>query len=69
MDTTNNHSKENHWEEIAQNASKHFTDIFITPEVMRRQEAAELPRPLATSRANYFLSRQKEAYSSYKFRS
>lgn len=46
MDTSDNHSKENHWEEIAQNASKHFMDIFITPEVMRRQEAAELPRPL-----------------------
>ena len=46
MDTSDNHSKENHWEEIAQNASKHFMDIFITPEVMRRQEAGELPRPL-----------------------
>lgn len=46
MDTSDNQSKEHHWEEIAQNASKHFMDLFITPEVMRRQEAGELPRPL-----------------------
>jgi hypothetical protein len=28
------------------NASKYFLDIFITPEVIRRQESGELPRPL-----------------------
>jgi HEPN domain-containing protein len=46
MDTSDNHSKEYNWDEIAKNASKHFMDIFITPEVMRRQDAGELPRPL-----------------------
>lgn len=46
MNTSDNHSKEYNWNEIAQNASKHFMDIFITPEVVRRQEAGELPRPL-----------------------
>jgi hypothetical protein len=46
MNTSNNQSKEYDWEEIGRNASKQFMDIFITPEVMRRQEIGELPRPL-----------------------
>ena len=46
MNTALNHSKENNWEEIAQNASKQFMDLFMTPDVMLRQEASELPRPL-----------------------
>jgi hypothetical protein len=46
MNTSKNQTKEYDWEEIGRNASKQFMDIFITPEVMRRQEIGELPRPL-----------------------
>ena len=46
MDTPDKPLKEYNWDEIAQNASKHFMDIFITPEVMQRQDVGELPRPL-----------------------
>ena len=46
MDTSENQTEEYDWEEIGSNASKQFMDIFITPEVMRRQDIGELPRPL-----------------------
>ncbi|MEB2308774.1 MAG: HEPN domain-containing protein [Candidatus Brocadiaceae bacterium] len=46
MNTSENQSKEYDWELIAKNASKHFMDIFIMPEVVRRQEIGELPKPL-----------------------
>jgi HEPN domain-containing protein len=38
--------KEYNWEEIYRNALRQFMDIFVTPEVTRRQETGELPRPL-----------------------
>jgi hypothetical protein len=46
MNSSENQPKEYDWEEIARNASNHFMDIFITPEVIRRQENGELPKPL-----------------------
>jgi len=46
MNTSENQSQEYDWAEIARNASKHFMDIFITPEVMRRQAIGELPHPV-----------------------
>ena len=46
MDIADNPTDEYNWEEIGQNASKYFMDLFITPEVIRRQELGELARPL-----------------------
>src|SRR6185436_18074524 len=46
MNISEDQPKEYNWEEITRNASKQFMDTFITPEVMRRQESGELPRPL-----------------------
>jgi len=46
MNTSENQFQEYDWAEIARNASKHFMDIFITPEVMRRQAIGELPQPV-----------------------
>ncbi len=40
---------ENH--ELGQNASRQILDLFVSPEVERRQEAGELPRPLALEAA------------------
>ena len=33
-------------EDFARKASKNLLDVFVTPEVTRRQERGELPRPL-----------------------
>jgi hypothetical protein len=37
---------ESDWKQIYQKALEQFMDIFITPEVVRRQEIGELPKPL-----------------------
>jgi uncharacterized protein (UPF0332 family) len=47
MNMSDNQMKDYNREEIYRNATQHFMDIFITPEVIRRQEKGELPRPLA----------------------
>jgi hypothetical protein len=46
MNTSENQTQEYNWPEIYRNASKHLMDIFVTPDVIRRQENGELPRPL-----------------------